>query len=191
MTPNISEYVNLADYCLDDRIREGRGHRRALVTDSGSCTYAEVQRRANRFASVLRAAGVEPEQRVLIALSDGLDWVAAFFGALKLGAAVVMANPGLKKDEIEYFLEYTRAKVVVTEAASAALFREAGASLTTLREVLVAGEGAFERRVAAASDSFENFRTHRDDAAIWLFSGGTTGRPKGVVQTHRSFMNTT
>ena len=191
MTPNISEYVNLADYCLDDRIREGRGHRRALVTDSGSYTYAEVQRRANRFASVLRAAGVEPEQRVLIALSDGLDWVAAFFGALKLGAAVVMANPGLKKDEIEYFLEYTRAKVVVTEAASAALFREAGASLTTLREVLVAGEGAFARRVAAASDSFENFRTHRDDAAIWLFSGGTTGRPKGVVQTHRSFMNTT
>lgn len=191
MTPNIPEFVNLADYCLDARIREGRGARRALVTDAGEFTYAEVQRRANRFASVLKAAGVEPEQRVLIALSDGLDWVATFFATLKLGAAVVMANPGLKKDEIEYFLEYTRAKVVVTEGGSAPLFREAGAMQKTLRDVLVTGTEAFEERLKAASDEFESFNTHRDDAAIWLFSGGTTGRPKGVVQTHRSFINTT
>jgi hypothetical protein len=120
LTPNIPEFINLADYCLDAHVREGRGSRRALITDEGVFTYAEVQARANRFAGVLRAAGVEPEQRVLIALGDGLDWVATFFATLKLGAAVVMANPGLKKDEIEYFLEYTRAKVVVTEGDSAA-----------------------------------------------------------------------
>jgi benzoate-CoA ligase family protein len=191
LTPNIPEFVNLADYCLDARIREGRGAKRALVTDAGEFTYAEVQRRANRFASVLRSAGVEPEQRVLIALSDGLDWVATFFATLKLGAAVVMANPGLKKDEIEYFLEYTRAKVVVTEAGPAPLFREAGAAQKTLREILVTGTEEFEALLNAASDEFENFQTHRDDAAVWLFSGGTTGRPKGVVQTHRSFINTT
>ncbi len=191
MTPNIPEFINLADYCLDARILEGRGDRRALITDEGTFTYAEVQRRANRFAHVLGSAGVEPEQRVLIALTDGLDWVATFFGALKLGAAVVMANPGLKKDEIEYFLEYTRAKVVVTEPASAALFREAGAATSTLRAVLVVGEDDFEQKIARASDQIETFKTHRDDAAIWLFSGGTTGRPKGVVQTHRSFVNTT
>ena len=191
MRPNIPEFVNLADYCLDERIREGRGERQALITDAGVYTYAEVQRRANRFAHLLQASGVEPEQRVLIALSDGLDWVAAFFATLKLGAAVVMANPGLKKDEIEYFLDYTRAKVVVTETGPAAVFREAAASLSTLKKVLVAGDHAFEKRIAEASDSFENFHTHRDDAAIWLFSGGTTGRPKGVVQTHRSFINTT
>ena len=191
MTLNIPESINLADYCLDARVREGRGERRALITDDGMYTYAEVQRRANRFAGVLRSAGVEPEQRVLIALSDGLDWVATFFGALKVGAAVVMANPGLKKDEIEYFLQYTRAKVVVTEAGTASLFREVGAAVSTLREVLVVDEDSFSQRLAAASDEFETFKTHRDDAAIWLFSGGTTGRPKGVVQTHRSFVNTT
>ncbi len=191
MTPNIPEFINLADYCLDAHVREGRGGRRALITDEGVFTYAEVQARANRFAGLLRSAGVEPEQRVLIALGDGLDWVATFFGALKLGAAVVMANPGLKKDEIEYFFEYTRAKVVVTERESAAIFREAGDAVSTLRAVLVVGEEAFEKRLDAAGDHFENFKTHRDDAAIWLFSGGTTGRPKGVVQTHRSFVNTT
>ena len=136
MTPNISTHANLAEYCLDERVKEGRGNRRALITDEGEYTYAEVQRRANRFAHVFRSSGVEPEQRVLIALDDGLDWVAAFFATLKLGAAVVMANPGLKTDEIEYFLEYTRAKVVVTEAEAASRFREAGAGVSTLREVL-------------------------------------------------------
>jgi len=191
LSPNIPEFSNLADYCLDARMTENRGERRALITDTGEYTYAEVWRRANRFATVLRAAGVDPEQRVLIALSDGIDWVAAFFGALKIGAAVVMANPGLKKEEIEYFLEYTRAKVVVTEAGVAAAFREAASALATVREILAVGEDTLTRRLASASDSFETFRTHRDDAAIWLFSGGTTGRPKGVVQTHRSFINTT
>ncbi len=191
MTPNISKYVNLADYCLDERVREGRGERRALITDEGVYTYADVQRRANRFAHVLRASGVEPEQRVLIALNDTLDWVAAFFATLKLGAAVVMANPGLKRSEIEYFLEYTRAKVVVAEGDSAALFREAGASVSTLREVLVRGESRLERRLDSTSEVFATFRSHRDDAAIWLFSGGTTGQPKGVIQTHGSFLNTT
>lgn len=191
MTPNIPEFVNLADYCLDARVREGRGERRALITDHDEYTYAEVQRRANRFAAVLRSSGVEPEQRVLLALNDGVDWVAAFFGALKLGAAVVMANPGLKPDEIHYFLEYTRAKVVVTEASSAPVFRQAAASVSTVREVLVAGDDTLTRRLASASDAFDTFKTHRDDAAIWLFSGGTTGRPKGVVQTHRSYINTT
>ncbi|MBK5257613.1 MAG: benzoate-CoA ligase family protein [Vicinamibacteria bacterium] len=191
MTPNIPEFINLADYCLDARIRDGQGERRALITDTGEYTYAEVQRRANRFAAVLHGAGVDPEQRVLIAMSDSVDWVAAFFGALKLGAAVVMANPGLKKDEIEYFLGYTRSKVVVTDLASAAVFREAAATAPTLREVLVLGEDNLTRRLASASDAFETFKTHRDDAALWLFSGGTTGRPKGVVQTHRSFINTT
>ncbi|MEO6402122.1 MAG: AMP-binding protein, partial [Vicinamibacteria bacterium] len=191
MTANIPEFINLADYCLDARVREGHGERRALITDDGVYTYADVQRRANRFAAVLKAAEVEPEQRVMIALNDGLDWVATFFATLKLGAAVVMANPGWKKDEIEYFLDYTRAKVVVTETSAAGAFQEAAASIPTVRGVLLVNDADFEKQVTAASDQFENFKTHRDDAAIWLFSGGTTGRPKGVVQTHRSFVNTT
>jgi benzoate-CoA ligase family protein len=52
------------------------------------------------------------------------------------------------------------------------------------------GGGDWESRLAAAPETWRNFPTHRDDAAIWLFSGGTTGRPKAAVQPHRSFVNT-
>src|SRR5690606_3906469 len=50
---------------------------------------------------------------------------------------------------------------------------------------------SFDARQAELSAALECFPTHRDDPAIWLFSGGTTGRPKAVIQTHRSFANTT
>jgi len=53
------------------------------------------------------------------------------------------------------------------------------------------GDAAFDASLAAASPELEAFASHRDDPAVWLFSGGTTGRPKAVVQTHTSFANTT
>ncbi|MDX1578678.1 MAG: benzoate-CoA ligase family protein, partial [Gemmatimonadota bacterium] len=59
------------------------------------------------------------------------------------------------------------------------------------RRTFVVGGAAFEEHLAAVGETLDPFPTHRDDAAIWLFSGGTTGRPKAVMQTHASFANTT
>ena len=119
MTLMYSEEFNIAEYFLDARIQEGRGERIALRTDSGDLTYAEVQELANRFGNVLRAAGVESEQRVIIALPDVPDYVAALFGVLKIGAVVVMVNPDLKPDAIEYFYRYTGAKLAVIHVVTA------------------------------------------------------------------------
>src|SRR4029453_5707756 len=121
----IPERLNLADHFLDARVREGRGGRRAVLTEGGTLTYGEVQALANRFGHALAAAGVEPEQRVVIALPDGPGFVAALFGTLKIGAVVVMVNPGLPTGDLAPLLEYTRAKAVVTHRDTAAAFREA------------------------------------------------------------------
>ena len=191
MTPVQPERLNIAEYFLDARVREGRGTRPALLTESGSLTYAEVQELANRFGRVLADSGVEPEHRVLLALPDTPEFVGALFGTLKLGAVAVMVNPGLPQAEIEYLLEYTRARALVIHRESAAPFRAAAAGSRFVKAVLMVGEEAFDRRLAAASPDLTTFPSHKDDPAIWLFSGGTTGRPKAVVQTHRSFANTT
>ncbi|MEE9245974.1 MAG: AMP-binding protein, partial [Gemmatimonadota bacterium] len=88
------ESFNIADHFLDARLREGAGDRTALITGGAELTYREVQALANRFGNLLLEAGVEPEQRVIIALPDGPEFVAALFGVLKIGAVVVMVNPG-------------------------------------------------------------------------------------------------
>ncbi|MCA9750870.1 MAG: AMP-binding protein, partial [Gemmatimonadetes bacterium] len=184
------ESFSLADWLLDARVREGKGDRVALRTVDRSWTYREIQAHANRWANFLRETGVQPEQRVLIALPDGADYVGALFGTLKLGAVVVMANPELKRDAVAYFLEYTRAKVALV-AGDAYEFEVAAEEARHLGALVRADGPGFRDRLLAASDSFENFPSHRDDAAVWLFSGGTTGFPKAVVQTHRAFAYTT
>ena len=182
--------LNIADFFLDARVREGRGDRTALITDAGRLSYREVQSLANRYANLLGAAGVAPEQRVIIALPDGPDFVAALFGTLKIGAVVVMVNPELKPDAIEYFFDYSRATVALVAAERADAFRAAAGRAAHRPKLLVVGGADWGPRLQSAPETFQNFPTHRDDPAIWLFSGGTTGRPKAAVQPHRSFANT-
>ena len=190
MTFQPPEQFNIAGHFLDARVEEGKGDRTALLTDERNLTYREVQTLANRFGSALRGAGVEAEQRVIIALPDGPEFVAALFGTLKIGAVVVMVNPHLKVDAIEYFFAYTRATVAVIHRESQDAFREAARAAPHLKKMLVVGDPAFNDELSRASDRLETFPSHRDDPAIWLFSGGTTGSPKAVVQTHCSFANT-
>ena len=193
LPPTFPERLNIADWLLDARVREGRGERPALVTEQGTLTYRDVQALANRFGRLLRRTGVEPEQRVMIALPDGPEFVAALFGTLKIGAVVVMVNPQLAADAIAYLYGYTGASVAVIHRDSAAAFQEAAATVGAprLKGLVVVGDPALDARLAAESPALDTADTHKDDAAIWLFSGGTTGQPKAVVQTHASFANTT
>ncbi len=191
------EGFNLSDYLLDDRVREGRGDKTAILCGDRAWTYREVQALANRFGNVLRALGVDAEQRVIVSLPDGPEFVGALFGILKIGAVVVMVNPNLKAEEIEYFYGYTRARAAIVHRETLEAFVTAKTGAPHLRRLLVVGDpegtsghASFEREAARVDDRLANETTHRDDAAIWLFSGGTTGRPKAVVQTHRSFANT-
>ena len=182
---------NIAHYFLDARLEEGRGDRTAILTEDGALTYAQVQERSNRYANVLRDMGIEAERRVIISLEDGPEFACALFGILKVGAVVVMLNPHLKRDEVEYFLNYTRAAFAFVDSTSRKVFEHAEPMMQHLRALAVVDDPEFVDRMDRESPEQENYPTHRDDAAIWLFSGGTTGRPKAVLQTHRSFANTT
>ncbi len=191
---------NIADYFLGDRIREGRGDRVALRLARRRLTYHQVDALANRFGQVLRHQGVRPDDRVMIALPDGPELVAALFGTLKLGAVAVMVNPAFKRGDVASFYAYTRCRsVVVHDSTSEAFFdaaedvkKSAGEYLASLIHVGDPEDpDGFEHLAESAGDQLATFPTHPDDPALWLFSGGTTGRPKAVVQTHRSFANTT
>jgi benzoate-CoA ligase family protein len=175
----ISEWLNIADRFLTDRIREGRGGRVALRGAGRPLTFTEVDQLANRFGHALLGLDVRQEERVLLALSDTAEYVGALFGILKIGAVAVMVNPGLTPDALGAMAELSRARVAIV-----------GPGVTLPVPHLLAADPGVSPFLDGP-DELDTVRTHRDDPAIWLFSGGTTGRPKVAVQTHASFANTT
>jgi benzoate-CoA ligase family protein len=183
--------LNLATHFLDARVSEGRGTRPAIRTDERLWTYLDLGHLSSAFASVFAEADIRPEERVIIALPDGAAFVGALFGVLRRGAVVVMINPELPVELLTYFFEYTGARAALVHRAYLPAFEKATAALSHTPLLFVEDDDAFRHRLAVAPVPYPAFPSHRDDPAIWLFSGGTTGRPKAVVQPGRSFVNTT
>jgi len=181
---DIPQQFNMATYFLDDRVKEGKGEKVAIRYRDRSYTYRDVVRESNRVGNVLRDLGVGVEDRVYLCLPDIPEFAFSLFGILKVGAVLTMGNPRLPREDYEYYLDYTRAKVAIVHASCAEHFRAIKSK--HLRALIVVGHD-YERLVEKAGDTCVIADTTRDDVACWLFSGGTTGRSKGVVHCHHDF----
>ena len=192
----IPDWFNLADWLLDARLIESSGSRVALRLADREWSYAEVALHSRRFANVLTGLGLRPEERVFLALPDGADFVGALFGVLRAGAVVVMLNPELSAEAIAALLDYLRPRLAVIDSSTSHRFAAAISLAHERTELLTVGAAlpgaaSFEELSRSVSDDSPLVRTHRDDPAVMLFSGGTTGRPKAVIQSHRSYAYTT
>jgi benzoate-CoA ligase family protein len=126
---------------------------------------------------------------VLLVLGDSVEFVALWYGAQKLGAVTAEAYTFLQAKDYAYYLDYTRAGVVVADATTADRVREAAATSRWVRHLLVVGED-FEQLAAAASDELDAAPTTKDDVAIWKFTTGSTGQPKAAVHpTHSALLS--
>lgn len=172
---------NAAALFVDAPVDEGHGGRAALVTPAGSVTYAGLQRLTDRAAHALRALGVDREQRVALLMADGPGWAATFFGALKLGAVAVPLNTRLGPADLRTVLADSRPRVLVADRpllAAAALDPAAVGPRAVLD---------FDTLVGDAPDlPLPAEPVGADAMAFWLYTSGTTGRPKAAVHCHRS-----
>ncbi|SFB14998.1 benzoate-CoA ligase [Amycolatopsis marina] len=189
--------MNLSAYFLDRNLDEGRSADTALICGDTSHTYAELKELTDRAAGALRELGVGKGDRVLLACSDSVEFVAAWFGAQKIGAVTAEVYTFLKPEDYRYFLRYTEASVVLVDAQTIEPVRQALGTLPdedravvvatrVAPELLHSGEHPLETLLKQAVAVREAVTMAAEDIAIWKFTTGSTGAPKACVHPVRS-----
>jgi benzoate-CoA ligase family protein len=181
---------NITTHFVDRNAEEGRGLNTALLCEGRSVSYSNLAALVNRVGNALCELGVRCGQMVLIAMSDGLDFVASWYAAQKIGAVTAEVYTFLQPKDYAYYLGYTEARLVIADAVTLPALREAGAANLLVTGVPAAelrpGEHHFDTLVSQAASELEAAPTNLDDVAIWKFTTGSTGAPKACVHTARS-----
>ncbi len=191
MPPSFPENFNLSEYFLDHNLAS-RSKKTCVSYRDEELSYRQVHEASCRVASALRSLGVRQEDRVLIVLPDTPAFVSALFAVHKIGGVLAMANPLLPAEDYRHYLNYTRAPVAILHHTVRAHVEKLLPALRYLKEVLVVGGDpgrfhSFEQVTAGQPPTFENAPTHRDDPAVWLFTSGTSGKPKAAMHLQHDF----
>jgi len=182
--------LNAAVALLDEH-RQRRPDHPAVICGSTVLTYGELAAAVDRCGNVLRGLGVRMEERVALLLPDSAECVVAFLAAIKIGAVAIPMNTLLTAADYEYMLGDSRARVLIVHADWLDRIEPIRSRLPHLAAVLVVGgtgENDFASHLANADAELTPADTHRDDMAFWLYSSGTTGKPKAAVHLQHDML---
>ena len=158
----------------------------ALSCDGHETTYAEMNEGANRVATALLKMGVKAGDHVGLCAPNSPEWLIFYFGVLKAGAVAVTLGSALSTDELRMLLDHAKPKVLFT-------FDDRLKDIETLRGkkgiknvISPGGDITFQKLFDSGVPDFEAVYRDRTDTAAILYTGGTTGIPKGVMTTHQN-----
>ena len=185
MTFNLADLFELVVDAVPDRI--------SMVTDRGRFSYAGLDERANRLASVLTAAGVGPGDHVGLMLVNGTEYVEGMIAAFKLRAVPINVNFRYVEGELRYLFEDAALVALVVHAQFSAQVAAVAPDLPRLATYLVVADGSasalagaadYESALAGADPARPDGSRRSGDDIYCAYTGGTTGMPKGVLWRH-------
>ncbi|MGN6254557.1 MAG: long-chain-fatty-acid--CoA ligase [Solirubrobacterales bacterium] len=154
----------------------------AVRLGAAELTYAELDERSARLATLLRERGVGQGDRVGVMLSNVLEFPIAYYGVLRAGGVVVPMNVLLKRREIAFYLEDSGAALLLAWQGFCDEARDGAADAGA--ELIEVEPGSFAELLADCEPTRELADTDEEDTAVILYTSGTTGKPKGAELTH-------
>lgn len=198
MSLQVPELFNIADEFV---ARPARAHpeRLAILGEPSRFIYAEVAAAVNRAANVFKSWGCQPGDRVLIVLPDSLDFIAAFFGAAKIGAIAVPVNSMARADDYAYYLADSGARFAVVHhsVVGQSVLKDFPPGLIFVavaggEPVAMSGVKAvsWDESCHAASAKCASHPTRATDPAFFLYTSGSGGTPKAAIHRHEDMLHT-
>jgi long-chain acyl-CoA synthetase len=160
--------------------------RPVLSEESSETSYAQFNERANRVATALVQMGIKPGDHIGLSAPNSGDWIAFYFGVLKAGAVAVALSSLLKRDELSLLINHSRPKIIFTHDEKLDELAELRRDEYLEKIISPEGDMDFHHLLEMGSGSFNALDRDRTDTAAILYTGGTTGTPKGVELSHEN-----
>lgn len=157
----------------------------AIYEDDKQVTYKQFNQEANRFASALTRSGVRPGDLVAICMPNSFTWLAIYYGILKTGAVAVTLPTVLFEHELMKLMADCQPKILFIDSTKQGYFdrfkQETGLGMIVSD---AGGDITIESFLAKGSTVFKTIDRDPDDTCAILYTGGTTGLPKGAMLSH-------
>jgi len=160
----------------------------AILWEDKSLSYRDLDRAANRMANTLLSLGYGKGSKVGILSRNRIEYGVAFFGVARSGAVVVNVSVLYAPEELAYVLAKADVEILFYEDRFAEKVEAVRDALPKLQDAICIGgdADAFQAFFANASNDYPDVEMNEDDPFCMTYTGGTTGRPKGVLVSHRN-----
>jgi long-chain acyl-CoA synthetase len=178
---NYAKALEMSALCFPDRT--------AVIEDGKEFSYRQLNEEANRIASSLVTMSVQPGDHVAICAPNSYQWIAFYFGILKVGAVAVTLSSALGRDDLNLLLGDARPKVLFTTKEKLSDLDEGTAKAYLRSIVSEEAEFSFGGLLEKGTASFRAVDRVRTETGAILYTGGTTGTPKGVMLSHENMIS--
>ncbi len=189
----LPDKFNMVSLLLERHIQGLRAHKTAIHYGKDKITYHELGAQTNRVGNALAGLGIEPGERVILLLHDRPEFMTCFLGAMKIGAVPVPCNVMSTAADWKYFITDSEAAILVVEKDLLSKLAPELGDCPKLKHVLVCGGEAEGYRslsslTTGSASELDVYPTSALAHSYWLYTSGTTGRPKGVVHLHKDLV---
>jgi fatty-acyl-CoA synthase len=178
---NLSQFLDMTAATYPDKV--------AIICEGRRSTFRELKKRSDCLAHALQCRGITKGSTAAILSRNSIEYVEIICALMRIGAIGVPLNHRLTADEIEQFLKHSAAHILFYEAALQELVPTAVEGLQqvfSIGEHQTSGAVTYDELFSAANSTFDFTPINEDDPSFILYTAGTTGKPKGVVLTHRN-----